>query len=118
MNTFVTQLLGNTFKLVLTSSQLPWQQASSTKKTSKFQFLLISSKTKLVTYHFYCFVGKHPTFFNSFDNIDFALLQANVPYSFYFWFLRFYAAFKLPVFCGWVMHAHAQQKPLSSLLKT
>ena len=36
VNIFVTQLLGN-LKVVLTSLWLPWQQVSSTKRTSNFQ---------------------------------------------------------------------------------
>ena len=44
INTFVNQLLGNTFELLLTSSQLPWQRSSSTERTSKFQFCKLCQK--------------------------------------------------------------------------
>ena len=75
MYIFVTKLLGNTLRLVLTSHRLPWKQVSSTVSTSKFQFLQIISKTKSVTYCFYCFVGKHPKFFNSFGNLTKTLIK-------------------------------------------
>ena len=45
INSFVTQLLGNTSRLLLTSP-LPWQQVNCTKRKSKFHFLQINSKTK------------------------------------------------------------------------
>ena len=72
--------LGNTFRLVLTSSQLPRQRVSSSKRTSNLQFLQIISETKAVTSGFYCFVGKDPTFFYSSGNmttyqVDIALFQ-------------------------------------------
>ena len=73
--TFVTQLLGNTFWLVLTSLQLLWKQVSSTKHYLK-------NSKKSVTDPFCCFRGKHPTFFfNSSDKmtksdlLDFAIFQ-------------------------------------------
>ena len=45
INSFVTQLLGNTLKEVLTSLRLPWQQVSSTKKTSTYRFIALLERT-------------------------------------------------------------------------
>ena len=68
-NIFATLLLGNTLRALMTSYELSWQHARSTKQPSKFQFLQIIWKIKSLTYHFYFFVGNLPKLFNFLESM-------------------------------------------------
>ena len=76
MNSFVSQLFGNTFRLVLTS----WHGKGSAPQKGPLNFSFANYlKTNSVTYCFYCFVGKAP-----FENmtkscpLDLALFQKRI----------------------------------------
>ena len=95
--------LSYTSRVLVTSYQLPWQCARSTKTSSNFQFLEIIWKTNSVTCRFYFFFGKFPKFFNFSDSMEKSylvelnilkenafyglqkILQANFPRNIYIW---------------------------------